>query len=207
MITKSKERSLPTGSDAIALLKADHKKVKGLFEEFNKLCKAEAPGEEKGEVAAKICLELTIHAQAEEEIFYPALREAGVEEAIMDEADVEHAGAKDLIAQISTMQPDEPLYDAKVMVLGEYIDHHVKEEEGEMFPKAKKADVDMASLGGEIEARKTELMDLYSSEGGNGNDVDVVDSEENGPVGKLPKGAGKLRSGDKKSNGTGLKSR
>ena len=207
MMTKSKEKSPSTGSDAIALLKADHKKVKGLFVEFNKLCEAEASGEEKGEVAAKICMELTVHAQAEEEVFYPALREAGVKQAIMDEAHVEHAGAKDLIAQISSMQPDEPLYDAKVLVLGEYIDHHVKEEEGEMFPKAKKAGVDMTELGGEIEVRKVALMDLYEPEGGNGKSANAVDSEDDEPVGKLPKGVGKVRMGDKKSNGAGLKSR
>ena len=182
-------------------------KVKGLFEEYKKLCDSDGSYDEKGEVAAQICKELTIHAQAEEDIFYPALRAAGVEEFVMDEADVEHAGAKDLIAQITAMQPDEPLYDAKVLVLGEYIDHHVKEEEGEMFPKAKAAGVDMDALGTEIDARKSELMDLYEAKGGDGQGVVATESEDDDPVGKLPAGVGKPRGGGRKSNSAGAKSR
>lgn len=208
MAIKPKQKSPPADSgNAIALLKADHKKVKGLFEEYKKLCDADGSYDEKGEVAAQICKELTIHAQAEEDIFYPALRDAGVEEFVMDEADVEHAGAKDLIAQITAMQPDDLLYDAKVLVLGEYIDHHVKEEEGEMFPKAKTADVDMDALGTEIDARKCELMDLYEAEGGDGQGVVATESEDDDPVGKLPAGVGKPRGGGKKSNSAGAKSR
>ena len=103
---------------------------------------------------------LTVHATVEEEIFYPAAREAlGEEEDLIDEADVEHATAKDLIAQIEGSSPaEDALFDAKVKVLGEYIAHHVKEEEGEMFPKAKKGKLDAAALGLEIAARKDELM-------------------------------------------------
>ena len=88
---------------------------------------------------SEICVTLTVHATIEEELFYPAAREAEVETDLLDEAEVEHASAKDLIAQIEGMGPDDELYDAKVTVLGEYIDHHVKEEEGEMFPKCRKA--------------------------------------------------------------------
>ena len=214
MAIKPKQKSpAADSSNAIAILKADHKKVKGLFEEFNRLCDADGTSEEKGEVAAQICRELTIHSQTEEDIFYPALRDAGVEESVMNEADVEHAGAKDLIAQISAMQPDEPLYDAKVTVLGEYIDHHVKEEEGEMFPKARTAGVDMDALGGEIEVHKSELMDRYDAEDGNGRgnrkgrDDGATESEDDDSAGKVPAGVGKPRSGSKKSNSVGVKSR
>jgi hemerythrin superfamily protein len=101
---------------------------------------------------------LTAHATAEEELFYPRAREVlGDDEDLVDEADVEHASAKELIAQIEAGSPDDPLYDAKVKVLGEYIDHHVKEEEGEMFPKIRKSDLDLDAIGEEIAARKAEL--------------------------------------------------
>ncbi len=145
--------------DAIELLTADHREVKALFKEYDKLVKAEADAGEKQVVAAQICVMLTAHATAEEELFYPRAREVlGDDEDLVDEADVEHASAKELIAQIEAGTPDDPLYDAKVKVLGEYIDHHVKEEEGEMFPKVRKSDLDLEALGEEIAARKAELM-------------------------------------------------
>jgi hemerythrin superfamily protein len=143
--------------DAIALLSADHNKVKALFKQYEKL-KESGASEEKAALAAQICLELTVHAQVEEEIFYPAVRESIDDDDLMDEAEVEHASAKDLIAQIGESDPEDELFDAKVKVLGEYINHHVEEEEGEMFAQAKKAKVDTAALGVEIEARKEELM-------------------------------------------------
>jgi hemerythrin superfamily protein len=112
----------------------------------------------KKKVADQICNALTLHATIEEEIFYPALRQASKEAAdLLDEALVEHAGAKDLIAQLQQMDPEDDLYDAKVKVLGEQIDHHVGEEEGEMFPKAKKAGLDLVALGNEMAMRKDEL--------------------------------------------------
>jgi hemerythrin superfamily protein len=148
-----------TGPDAIALLIADHKEVKGLFKKYQKLVDSEAGDSEKGELAQQICTMLTVHAQIEEEIFYPATREVLDEQDLVDEAAVEHASAKDLIAQIESMTPGDDLYDAKVKVLGEYIDHHVEEEEGEMFPKAKKAGLDVAEIGGELETRKAELRE------------------------------------------------
>lgn len=145
--------------DAIDLLVADHREVKALFKEYDKLVKAQADAGEKQVVAAQICVMLTAHATAEEELFYPRAREVlGEDEDLVDEADVEHASAKELIAQIEDGSPDDPLYDAKVKVLGEYIDHHVKEEEGEMFPKVRKSDLDLDILGEEIAARKAELM-------------------------------------------------
>jgi hemerythrin superfamily protein len=156
-LTKSSERS--AARDAVDLLKADHKEVKALFEQYKTLVENEEIGEERQAVAQQICLLLTVHATAEEEIFYPAARAAIDESDLLDEAEVEHASAKDLIAQIEAMSPDDALYDAKVIVLGEYIEHHVKEEEGEMFPKCRKSDMDLVALGEAIDARKAELMD------------------------------------------------
>lgn len=144
--------------DAIAMLMADHKKVKKLFSDFDKL-KEEGSDEDKSELVEQICNELKIHTELEEEIFYPAVRKAIDDSDLMDEALVEHAGAKDLIAQLEDASPDDDLYDAKVTVLGEQINHHVKEEEGEMFPKAKKAKVDTEAVGATMLKRKTALME------------------------------------------------
>ena len=144
--------------DAITLLTEDHKKVKKLFADFAKLAKSDGSDKAKAEVVRQICMELTIHAQAEEDIFYPAVRAAIKDDDLMDEADVEHAGAKSLIAQLEAMTPEHDHYDATVTVLGESIVHHVKEEEEEMFPKAKKAKVDTAALGAALIQRKHELQ-------------------------------------------------
>lgn len=143
--------------DAIAMLTADHKRVKKLFSEFDKL-KEEGGDEEKAGIVEKICNELKIHTALEEEIFYPAVRKAIEDSDLMDEALVEHAGAKELIAQLEEASPDDDLYDAKVTVLGEQIDHHVEEEEGDMFPKAKKAKVDTEALGAAMLKRKAALI-------------------------------------------------
>src|ERR1700684_4153163 len=150
----------PSGAheqDAIAMLMADHKKVKKLFSDFDKL-KEEGSEEDKSAIVEQICNELKIHTELEEEIFYPAVRKAIDDSDLMDEALVEHAGAKELIAQLEDASPEDDLYDAKVTVLGEQIDHHVKEEEGDMFPKAKKAKVDTAALGATMAKRKAALM-------------------------------------------------
>ncbi len=144
------------GLDAIQLLTADHKEVKAMFTSYKKLMKSDGNADEKADLVQRICTALTIHATIEEDIFYPAVREAIDDEDLMDEADVEHASAKDLIAQLESASPGDDHYDAKVTVLGEMIDHHVKEEEGEMFPKAKKA-LDTVALGGELQARQAEL--------------------------------------------------
>jgi hemerythrin superfamily protein len=145
-------------TDATALLQRDHAEVKKLFKQYEKLADAEADGAERGELAAQICAMLTVHATIEEEIFYPAARAAEIDDDLLDEASVEHASAKDLIAQIESMSPDAALYDAKVIVLGEYIDHHVQEEEGEMFPKCRKSEMDLAALAEALAERKSELM-------------------------------------------------
>jgi hemerythrin-like domain-containing protein len=153
----SGKNSSEKSQDAIALLTADHKAVKALFKKFDELVDQEDADEQKADLVEQICNELTVHTQIEEEIFYPALREAIDDDALMDEADVEHASAKDLIGQLESMSPGDDHYDAKVVVLGEYVNHHVEEEEGEMFEKARKADVDTAALGAELAERKAEL--------------------------------------------------
>lgn len=144
-------------SDAITLLTEDHNKVKKLFKEFEALKKDKSQKSKKSSLVKEICMELTVHAQVEEEVFYPAVRRAIKDPDLMDEAEVEHAGAKVLIAQLETMSPDEDLYDAKVKVLSEYIDHHVKEEEKEMFPEVKKTKMDMVKLGADIQKVKDRL--------------------------------------------------
>lgn len=149
-------------SDAVDLLDADHMAVKKLFTAYKKLCEFKASSEEKQEIAERICQELTVHAQIEEEIFYPELRAAIDSDALLDEAEVEHGTAKDLIAQISDMDPEDDLYDARVIVLGEYIDHHVKEEREEIFVKARKSKLDLVAMADELSQRKTELMESAS---------------------------------------------
>ena len=145
-------------SDAIQLLMDDHKAVKKLFKAYDELVKNKADGGEKQNLAQQICTMLKVHTTIEEEIFYPAARQALKDEDLLDEAIVEHASAKELISQIESMSPDEAFYDAKVTVLSEYIDHHVKEEEADMFPKAKRAKMNLVELGDEMSARKDELM-------------------------------------------------
>ena len=144
--------------DAIALLTADHKKVQKLFKDFEKL-KEQGSAKEKEALVMEICKELTVHAQVEEEIFYPIVRDAIDDDDLMDEAAVEHAGAKDLIAQLESSRATEPFYDAKVTVLGEKIAHHVEEEEGDMFVKVKKSKLDLAALGEQMAERKLVLLE------------------------------------------------
>lgn len=147
-----------SGQDAIALLTQDHNKVKNLFDKFEMLMEDEDAEDEKLELAQEICMELTIHAQLEEEIFYPAAIEAIGQLDIMDEAAVEHEAAKDMIEQLIPMAPEDEYFDARVMVLSEMVKHHIKEEEGEMFPRIKKANMNLTALGEEIGRRKQELQ-------------------------------------------------
>ena len=140
--------------EATALLRADHKVVDALFTEFE----AAKTSAKKKQIVAKICAELTVHAQVEEEIFYPAFKKTLKNKELVPEAIVEHATLKDLIAQVENIEPDGEMYDAKVMVLIEYVKHHVKEEEDEMFPKAKSSDMDLNKLGTQMAERKAELM-------------------------------------------------
>ena len=150
--------------DAIALLTEDHRKVQALFKQFESLKESEGKRDDKAALVQQICTELTLHALVEEEIFYPAVRKAIDDDDLMDEADVEHTSAKALIIELMTGRPGDDHYDAKVTVLGEYINHHVKEEEGEMFPKARK-EVDTAALGKKLAARKAQLMEEMAREG------------------------------------------
>ena len=149
------------GKDACDLLDTDHKNVKKMFKEYEELTnsRGRSVGQKKMDLARQICHELTVHAQIEEEIFYPALRAVLKETDLLAEAEVEHQSAKDLIAQIESMDAADEMFDAKVTVLGEYIDHHVKEERGEIFPKARAAKkLDLMAMREELEARKEELM-------------------------------------------------
>jgi hypothetical protein len=149
-MSKTKEET-----DAITLLKSDHEKVKGLFDQFED---AESQ-EEKESIIQQAVEELKVHAQIEEEIFYPALR-GEVEEDLMNEADEEHHVARILIAELDANQgEDEERRNAKFKVLAESVKHHIKEEEGQMMPNAKKADVDMNMLGAQLMQRKEELME------------------------------------------------
>jgi hemerythrin superfamily protein len=156
--TRARHASNPSPPDATRLLVADHREVHALFENYRKLAAGDAGGEERRPLAEEICTLLTVHTALEEEIFYPAARAAGVDAGVLDEAAVEHASAKELIAQIRDMEPDAPLYDAKVSVLGEYVDHHAGEEEHALFPKCRDAAMDLDDLGVRIAARKAELM-------------------------------------------------
>lgn len=157
--TSSSHKAATTGKhapDAIALLKADHEAVGQLFAEYEKTRSTAT----KVALVAEICTALTVHAQIEEEIFYPAVKDALKDKLLVPEATVEHAGVKDLIAQLQGSPHDGEMYDAKVKVLSEYVKHHVKEEQTEMFPKAKASSLDMAALGERLAARQSELMAL-----------------------------------------------
>ena len=152
MVTKTKD-----AQDAIALLESQHREVEDMFEKYEGLTDRAKASKKK--IADQICNALLLHAQIEEEIFYPATRAASKDtEDMVDEAVVEHASAKDLIAQILEMDPEDDLYDAKVKVLSELIEHHVEEEEDEMFPKARELGLDLVALGQEMAMRADELQ-------------------------------------------------
>lgn len=140
--------------DATALLHADHEHVSALFSQYEN---ARSPTK-RMHLVSQICAELAVHAQVEEEIFYPAVKRALKDKELVPEATVEHASLKELISQVEGVQPDGEMFDAKIKVLSEYVKHHVKEEEGEIFPKAKSARLDMADLGARMSARKHELV-------------------------------------------------
>lgn len=142
-------------TDVITLLVKDHKEVKQMFEEFDSLSDRSKVSKKK--IASKICEALTIHAQVEEEILYPAARRVMKDKDLVDEALVEHASAKELIAHIEKMDPGEELYDAQLKVLSEQVEHHVEEEENKMFPQLRLADLDLVTLGKEIMMRKEQL--------------------------------------------------
>ena len=136
------------------MLRADHKHVSALFELYGA---ARSPAKQK-DIVASICTELSVHAQAEEEIFYPAVKQALKDHELVPEASVEHATLKDLVSQVKGIKPDGEMFDAKIKVLAEYVKHHVKEEQDEMFPKARETSHDMVALGAKMAARKEELL-------------------------------------------------
>ena len=144
----------PATKDAIALLRADHKEVSDLFADYEKT----RSNAKKKALVAKICSELSVHTQIEEEIFYPAITTALKDKLLVPEATIEHGGIKDLIAQLEGAEPDGEMYDAKVKVLSEYVEHHVKEEQTGMFQKAKTTSLDLVELGARMAARKAALL-------------------------------------------------
>ena len=160
--TTTSGRSTDAPRDAIALLKQDHRTVSALFEEFEK-----AEEEEQSAIAQRVCQLLTVHATIEEELLYPAAKEAFEDEEdddLVNEAEVEHGSAKELIAKIEGMTSDDEHFKATVKVLGEYIKHHVKEEENELFPELKKTELDLKELGGRLADRKFALMEQMGIE-------------------------------------------
>ncbi|HJY78175.1 MAG TPA: hemerythrin domain-containing protein [Burkholderiales bacterium] len=149
-------KSKAKASGAIELLKEQHDKVKKAFKEFDKLDREDT--ETQQQIVETVCEDLKVHTTLEEELFYPAAREAIDDEDLLNEAQVEHETAKMLIEQLENMGPDDPNFRATFTVLGEYVLHHVKEEEGEMFPEVRKTDLDLEELGGRMRARMEELM-------------------------------------------------
>ena len=141
--------------NAFELLEQDHREVEEWFDQYDEL---KEDDNRKGKLAEKICLALKVHAQIEEEIFYPQAREATNDNDLIDEAVVEHATVKNLISEIEAMEVGEELYDAKMRVLGEMVKHHIKEEEEEFFPKLEAGQMDLDAVGREIAERKEELM-------------------------------------------------
>jgi hemerythrin-like domain-containing protein len=159
--TKKTTQRNSTTQDATALLRADHKHVSGLFAEYKKA----RSSENKKDIVAKICKELTVHAQIEEEIFYPAVQQALKDKTLVPEATVEHATLKALVAQVEGAEPDSEMFDAKIEVMSEYVQHHVKEEQNEMFPKAKASKMDLMELGEQLAERKAELLAQQPEQG------------------------------------------
>jgi hemerythrin superfamily protein len=176
---KSTRGGTHSRTDAVTMLKADHRQVETWFEQFEKT----RSDERKQELAANICKALTVHMQIEEQLFYPAFLEATDDKDMHHEAEIEHDGAKKLIEQIEASGPDDEYYDSKVKVLSEMIKHHVKEEEqpGGMFAEARDSNMDLEELGRQMEARKAELMGEDASE----DDAPPPSSRERGQANRM----------------------
>jgi hemerythrin superfamily protein len=180
--------------NAVELLEQDHREVETYFDDYEALNDDKA----KAELSEKICLALKVHTQIEEEIFYPQARQATADDDLLDEAEVEHAGAKDLIAQIESMTVGDDLYDAKVKVLGEQVKHHIKEEEDELFPEAKSAKMDLEALGKTMAARKAELTSELSGKQRNARSAARTKvSADRAAAGDKPSSATKSQARDK----------
>jgi hemerythrin-like domain-containing protein len=180
MTTPGKRNSAQDGK-ALDLLRADHQRVSMLFREFDSLKGLDDEDERKAELVDDICYELTVHTMLEEEIFYPVLRSAIGNDELMDEADVEHAGARDLISQLEVMYPGDDHFDATVSVLGEEVGHHIEKEEGEMFEAARRAGIDLARLGEQLAARRAELEEDLSSPAGTIDAMEPHDGARRAP--------------------------
>ena len=188
-------RSTPSSDsprDAIALLKQDHRTVEGLFEEFEK-----AEDEEQAAIAQRVCQLLTVHATIEEELLYPPAKEAFADDEdddLVNEAEVEHGTAKELIAKIEGMTSEDEHFKATVKVLSEYIKHHVKEEEGELFPKLKKTELDLKEIGARLSERKYALMEQMGIE-----EQEPVQPRKRA-AGRSTRGAARSKSGNKRAS-------
>ena len=150
--------------DALSILRNDHEKVEKMFKSFHKT-RTKDKQQEKAALVEEVCLELAIHAAVEEQLFYPMMAKAISADDLVGEAMVEHGEAKHLIGQLTAMDPGDPLYDATVLVLQEYVHHHVQEEQNKMFPKAQKAKLDLEALGESIMQRKGQLMSEVETKG------------------------------------------
>jgi hemerythrin-like domain-containing protein len=162
-------------ADPISMLMEDHKKVQKLFKDFDKAREGK-DSTACQQIAEQACEELEMHTAVEEELFYPAAREALNDDDLIDEAEVEHQSAKELIAQLRSLEPTDPKYAATFVVLAEYVKHHIKEEEEELFPKARKAAMEMETLGESMKQLKAQLMEETDSSGR--RDKGVKTSEE-----------------------------
>jgi len=157
-MAQAKAKFASGNTDAISILIEDHEIVKKMFTDFAQIMKFDDKAEGKVALVEKICEELTVHSQIEEEIFYPAVLEAFGENDLMSKAEVEHADAKELIGQLQEMEPGDDQYDAFVTLLGENVDHHVKEEQEKMFPQVKESKLNLDVLGAQMLERKQELQ-------------------------------------------------
>ena len=161
------------GSDAIELLQRDHERVRLLFGELDSLRGIEDEDERKAELVDDICYELTVHSMLEEEIFYPALRAALGDDDMLDEAELDHAGVRELITQLEVMYPGDEHFEATVAVLAEEVEHHVAQEEAEMFEAARAVRLDLAALAHRLATRRAELDDI-----GAPDTIDMIDAME-----------------------------
>jgi hemerythrin superfamily protein len=162
LLSKVVDAVTPSSTDgeisAVDLLKQDHDEVEALFKDYKMLAEGKGDAGDRRALSTRICGMLAVHAMIEEEIFYPAARKAGVDPDLLDEAQIEHGSVKQLIAEIGAAEASEPLYDARLQVLGEQVRHHVKEEESELFPACRKSEMDMAELGARLQKRKDQLL-------------------------------------------------
>jgi len=200
-MARSTSGSSDSPRDAVALLKQDHRTVEALFKEFER-----ADEEEQSAIAQRVCQLLTVHATIEEELLYPAAKEAFAEEEaddLVNEAEVEHGSAKELIAKIEGMGNDDAHFKATVTVLGEYIKHHVKEEEGELFPKLKKTQLDLKELGTQLAERKFALMEQMGIEA----EEEPAQPRKRTASGRATRGASRSKSGNRRSGSRGPASR